>query len=777
MPTFKVNIPPEGKLGIKLKDGPEMGNVIKLYKILEDSVMEGKLLVDDVILSMGGTKVSKIEQLLPLVQKLEGEFRYFMVERQEGAMVVDPAIGRDAKPQQDLEPKIERDIEPKKGVEAEVDPDKICLGEETGIEVVKAPQGSLGIRLGRQHKVLEVIASSPLLGMVFVDDSIVSLNYTDVTNMVTKDFVKFLSEQTGETRVLGIKRAPNSPRQVPVPPVAQVGLVLRDNPDGFIMCLDLLDTSPLKGIVFAGDRVIGANCRKVTKIAELVPLMKDKTHRVLTVVTPKKVVTENGSSNRRRSPQKAITARYPKGSLKAKSVSEETAMITSYKTVGQEVFVNVIAPKGKLGLKLGKNHEVMDLLSTSPLAGKIFKNDRVVSIDEVDIRGKNASSLAVLLMASQHRARALGVRRKTGTAINIAVQETRKQSIKETHEEEFEQRFPTLYELGVPMGDEATDTSTRCKVLSELLVLHETIGLANDVETENGSFCHVIKIPKKGLSRKGELMSTLDDLMASLDSICGTENDASDLLLEFLANRSPNSFLKHKSIAESRPTKRRKIQESKVDPDLPVDGRKRVSRDGAIDSLSRIENGNPPGAKVGETVSDPISRIEYSTESQTTETGEGGQETQMRMKDDIGSGGTASSSATEPIAKAENDSTSEFPVVAGIPNPLASTGNGTESSGVAQSGVVADPPVRTDNGTDSGIEDGVPNPLGRIEKSTAPEAAVGEDMNGTESGALRNTNDVVKNAEPQSKDVDIVNAPTDPTSTAGNHESQPMITN
>lgn len=42
MPTFKVNIPPEGKLGIKLKDGPEMGNVIKLYKILEDSVMEGK---------------------------------------------------------------------------------------------------------------------------------------------------------------------------------------------------------------------------------------------------------------------------------------------------------------------------------------------------------------------------------------------------------------------------------------------------------------------------------------------------------------------------------------------------------------------------------------------------------------------------------------------------------------------------------------------------------------------------------------------------------------
>jgi len=760
MPIFKVPVPPKGKLGIKLKDGPELGNVIKLYKILDGSVMEGKLLVDDVILSMGGTKVSTIEELLPLVQKLEGEFRYFMVER---APEPEGQRGVEQDNEMEVEPEVEKHVEPEKDLEPEFDSDKIRLDEETGIENVKVPQGSLGIRLDRHHKVLEVLASSTLLDMVFVDDSIVSLNDTDVTNLSTKEFVKFLSEQKGETRVLGIKRAPNSPRQVPVPPVAQVGLVLRDHTNGWIMCLDLLDNSPLKGIVFPGDRVIGANCRKVTTIKELMPLMRDKEHRVLTVVTPKKPATGHGSTHTKRTPQRTLTtSRHPKSSLKAKSVSEETAMITSYKTVGQEVFVNVIAPKGKLGLKLGKNHEVMDLLSTSPLAGKIVKNDRVVSIDEVDIRGKDASSLAVLLMASQHRARALGVRRKTGKAIKIAVQETRKPSIEETHKEEFEQRFPTLREFGVPMGDEATDTSTRCKVLSELLALHETLGLANDVETENGSFCHVIKVPKKGLSRKGELMSTLDDVMASLDSICGTDNDASDLLLEFLANRSPNSFLKHKSIAESRPTKRRKIEESKIDPNLPVESRKRASREGATDSLARIENGNPAGAKVGEGVTNPLARVENTTNSQTTGIGEGGPDSNPTTENDTGSGGTVNGGVTDSIARAENGGVSEA-------NPLARTEDSAESV-VEKGGGVADPLERTDNGP-------VARPLATIEKSSASAASVGEGMNGTESVAARNTSDASNTEESQSKDVDMVDAPTGPTTAASSHESQQMITN
>ena len=44
MPTFKVPVPPKGtKLGIKLKDGPAMANFVKVYKILDDSVMEGKI--------------------------------------------------------------------------------------------------------------------------------------------------------------------------------------------------------------------------------------------------------------------------------------------------------------------------------------------------------------------------------------------------------------------------------------------------------------------------------------------------------------------------------------------------------------------------------------------------------------------------------------------------------------------------------------------------------------------------------------------------------------
>jgi len=568
MSVVKVQIP-RGKLGIKLKDGPEVGNIIRLYKILEGSVMEGKLFENDIILSMGGIQVSSIDELLPLVKKLEGSWRYVMVKRK---------------------PRLDEFEE------------KVQLDEEKGIEIVKAPDGPLGLRLDRRHKVLQILETSGLYEMVFQDDRFVSLNDIDVTKMTTKEFVALLSDQqNGKARVLGVKRAPNSPRQVQIPSVSTIGLVLKDNSAGYIDCLDLLDHSPLRGSIFAGDRITGANGRKVGSLKELMPLMVDKNYRVLTVVTPaypkkKNPASQNNDNTVDLTSDK--TSATSSGSsqlnlLKNKSDSlEETAMSTPYKTVGQENFVSVNAPPGKLGVKLGKNHEVMDILSTSPLAGKVFADDRVVSIDEVDVRGKDPSSLIVLLMASQHRTRVLGIRRKTGKQIRIAVQETRKRSIEDINRAEFEERFPNLCHYGVPMGIEAPDTSTRCKILSELLALHETIGLANDVETENGSFCHVIKIPKKGLNKKGELMSTLDDVVSGLDSICGTENNASDLLLEFLANRSPSSFLKYKNIAESRPTKRRNIEESKVDPDVVNDSPKRSSGDGVTDSTAiRIEDG------------------------------------------------------------------------------------------------------------------------------------------------------------------------------------------
>lgn len=42
MTVVKVQIP-RGKLGIKLKDGPEVGNVVKVFKILDGSVMAGTI--------------------------------------------------------------------------------------------------------------------------------------------------------------------------------------------------------------------------------------------------------------------------------------------------------------------------------------------------------------------------------------------------------------------------------------------------------------------------------------------------------------------------------------------------------------------------------------------------------------------------------------------------------------------------------------------------------------------------------------------------------------
>jgi hypothetical protein len=453
----------------------------------------GKLFEGDKILGMGGQKVRAIGELLPLIQDLEEDQRYMEVDRV---------------------------------IESNMYSDEIQLDERTGIEKVRAPIGSLGLRLDRNHKVLEVLPNSPLLHKIYRDDQVVSLNGTAVTELRSK-------ELADKKRVLGIKRAPHSPRQVIVPPVSRVGLVLRDNHmEGCVDCIELLEDCPLRGKVFPGDRVRGANCRPVTTIQELMPYMKDERFRVLTVETPdpellhrKPVAVDNKNgyvstaASKKAPPVVEATRKeetlkhYRKSPLKHSPLEETAAIATrTYKTVDQEKFMSIIAPPGKLGIILNKNHEVMDLLSTSPLAGKVYINDRVISIDEVDIRGKDPASLIVLLMPSQSRTRVLGIRRKIGKKVRVAVCEPGKRSLNDISnisKAEMKERFPNLSHFGVPMGNVAADTSTRCRVLSELLSFHESIGLVNDIETENGSFRHLEKIPKKGLNKRWELMNSL----------------------------------------------------------------------------------------------------------------------------------------------------------------------------------------------------------------------------------------------------------------------------
>lgn len=478
-----------------------------------------------------------IDELLPLVRNLEGAKRYMEVERQ---------------------------------FKPEIYSDEIQLDDRTGIEKVRAPAGSLGLRLDKNHKVLEVLPTSPLRHKIYCNDQVMTLNDSDVTKVESKQFVDMLLGLGDKTRVLGVKRAPHSPRQVVVPPMERVGLKLRDNTEGgYVDCLDLLKDSLLQGKVFPGDRIRGANCRPVKTIQELMQLMKDDRFRVLTVETPDPELANHipMTIDDRQNRISSSSSDTRKHALEELASNRRDASI-QYKTVGQEIFLSIIAPPGKLGLKLNKKHEVVDLLSTSPLAGKVHLSDRVISIDEVDVRGRDPSSLVVLLMASQNRTRVIGLRRRTGKKIMFAVSEPRKRTLNERNKTELEERFPNLSSFGVPMGNIPVESSTRCKLLSELLSFNESIGSANDIETESGGFCHLVKIPKRGLGKKNELRNSLDDVIASLASICGDEIDAADLLLEFLANRSPSSYIKHSRNVESRPAKKRKIDECKIDPGL-----------------------------------------------------------------------------------------------------------------------------------------------------------------------------------------------------------------
>eukprot|EP00980_Cylindrotheca_fusiformis_P022149 scaffold9047_cov131-Cylindrotheca_fusiformis.AAC.4 len=562
---------PSGRLGVMLKDGVEVGSVIKVVNVLEGSQMFGKLFRGDIILGMGGKNVATIDDLLPLVQGLEDSKRYMKVDR-----------------------------EFKPGIYS----DDIQLDERTGIEKVRAPSGTLGLRLDKKHRVLEVFPDSPLFQKIYKNDQIVTLNGEDVTEVQSKNFVEMLVDLGDTERILGVRRAPHSPRQVPVPPVKRVGLVLRDNSDdGCVDCMSLLHDCPLKGKVFPGDRIRAANCRPIRTIKDLMPYMADEKFRVLTVETPDpktlssraSVATRNYNSISSGSRQEALRDGGESKREEVKATIQESAEIrqedsvtTTYKTVGQEIFLSVIAPPGKLGIKLNKQNEIVDLLSSSPLAGKLQLNDRLVTIDEADVRGKDPASLIVLLMATQHRVRALGVRRKTGKQVRVAVCEPRKRTLAEISTVELQESFPTLSNFGVPMGKTADDMATRSRLLSELLSFNESIGFANDVETETGAFCHLVKIPKKGLGKRSELVNSLDDVISSLGSICGDESVAADLLLEFLARKRPSSFIKYNRIAESRPAKKRKIEESKIDPQ--ISSIRKPSQNGDVTkSLTSIE--------------------------------------------------------------------------------------------------------------------------------------------------------------------------------------------
>jgi PDZ domain-containing secreted protein len=500
------------------------------------------------------------------------------------------------------------------------------------VDSVIAPPGSLGLRINKNHEVLEVLPKSPLVGKIFLGDRVISINDIDITGSRSKDLAVTMSKMDNLERVLKVIRGATQLRDVSVPPVDRLGLVLRENEKGgYIYVKSLLADSIFKGKIFPGDRIVGINGMKVTRIVGLMPHVKDRNSRVLQVVTFKR----SGGTKRKALPsdtdvkpsKRHASAREMSDEYSNKShhvialsaatptlaqnpvpapeedpLQQETAVIASYKTIGKEKFISVIVPPGKLGIKLNKSHEVMDILSTSPLAGKVMLDDRLINIDEVDVRGKHSSSLIVLLIASQNRTRVLGIRRKTGKKVKVPTHVAR-DSWAQSRKSELEVKFPHLSRLGVPMGDHAADTSARCKVLSELLSYHESAGLANDVETSNGKFCHLVKIPKKGQKKREELLSSLDDVMSSLASICGgSEIDATDLLLEFLAKRSPTSYAKFSS--NIRPAKKRKIEESKKDPDMDK------SRREAKDTRDRPSEGAPGNEQNGTSSKQQISTVD-----------------------------------------------------------------------------------------------------------------------------------------------------------------------
>jgi PDZ domain-containing secreted protein len=148
------------------------------------------------------------------------------------------------------------------------------------------------------------------------------------------------------------------------------GLILKNWKDvkGAVIC-DVMPTSCLKGQVFTGDRIILINGINKEAVADVTNLPEASEYYI-------DIVHDNVR-------------------LFSSTQSKPTHRFT--------------APAGRIGLELTKNHVVKSVLPDSPLAGKVLANDRLVAVNELDVREVSSANLVEILKGKAAYERDIGI--------------------------------------------------------------------------------------------------------------------------------------------------------------------------------------------------------------------------------------------------------------------------------------------------------------------------------------------------------------------------------
>jgi len=301
----------------------------------------------------------------------------------------------------------------------------ISSGE--GMFHVIAPEGKLGVVVATSPQggpvyVADLREDSPLLGKVHLGDKIIAIDDDDAQQLSSTEVSKLIARKSrNPQRKFTILReeAPSSDEAndavVAAPansssedfihvvaPEGKLGVVVATSPQGGpAYVVDLREDSPLLGKVHLGDKIIAIDDDDVQQLSstEVSKLLARKS----------------------RNPQRKLTILREEDQEEAPSSDEANDALVSesaFVDSNSEHTVTIIAPKGKLGVVVqnrgGGSPFVSDIREGSVLEGQIQLNDRILSVDDQDVRELKAFHISKILASkNQNSARKIVVSRGT----------------------------------------------------------------------------------------------------------------------------------------------------------------------------------------------------------------------------------------------------------------------------------------------------------------------------------------------------------------------------
>jgi C-terminal processing protease CtpA/Prc len=377
--TKKTVTAPPGKLGIVI-DTSLQGPVIN--KVKEDSPLEGKLIVGDIIIDVDGTdtRAMTATAITKLMVDASGQNRQITVLTKESSVPLQQPANMEEK-------------------------------------VIMAPPGKLGIVLqstAQGPMVNTIREDSPLLNEILVGDLIVEVNGTRSSTMVASAVTKLIVDSADQERKLVVlTKATSTLRNiiaVPTPaipdgyvekvimaPPGKLGIVIDSSQLGPVVHT-VRDDSQLRGEITVGDILVevnGTDCRTL-KSSAVTKLMVDSAQdeRKLVVLT--------------------------------KSPGTDRNIIEEPKPVLPEGYIEKVinAPPGKLGIVVDSNqlgpvvHTVRD---DSQLLGEIAVGDIIVEVNGTNCRMMKSSAVTKLMVDSADKERKIVVLSKTTPTVRNIV--------------------------------------------------------------------------------------------------------------------------------------------------------------------------------------------------------------------------------------------------------------------------------------------------------------------------------------------------------------------